>query len=405
MARRHRKKRTDCPNCGTELRKEFEFCPHCGQENHDLRVPFKTFLYEFVENITHFDTKLWNTLKAIFSKPGLLTKDHVEGKRARYVNPARFYIFTSFIFFALLTLRLDRGFARMEALDDGAITLQPRLARVDVAIGAAKAREINWATVFDEDFAALIPIDRPEYRRTIERWKADPEQMLDTLLATAGDTLPGAREALRSALDVLPDADSLDVPYTTLINGFQTSFSHRHEEVPFRKGDMTNADVDRLLGEQKDSVNWVYKRVIRAVGRVNIQSARGKQLLAHAMMKAVSVVMFILMPFTALLLLWIFFRQRYYWEHLVFAVHIHTVFFLFGIIALLVSLMMPEDLGGPIGLIPVVMCAAYLLWSLKHVYGRSWAATIARCIAMSVPYLLVFMVLLAIGAVWGLISV
>ena len=61
MARR-RRKGPSCPNCGTGLRPEFEFCPHCGQETHDLRVPFKIFLYEFVESITHFDTKLWNTL-------------------------------------------------------------------------------------------------------------------------------------------------------------------------------------------------------------------------------------------------------------------------------------------------------------------------------------------------------
>ncbi len=82
MSRRQRKKGPVCPNCDEQLQESFEFCPTCGQENHDLRIPFGHFAYEFVENITHFDTKLWSTLKLIFSKPGQLTKDFVEGGKS-----------------------------------------------------------------------------------------------------------------------------------------------------------------------------------------------------------------------------------------------------------------------------------------------------------------------------------
>ena len=32
MARKHRNKTLACPNCGTELREEYEFCPRCGTQ-------------------------------------------------------------------------------------------------------------------------------------------------------------------------------------------------------------------------------------------------------------------------------------------------------------------------------------------------------------------------------------
>lgn len=103
MAKKRRKSVT-CANCQYQFEGIDNYCPNCGQENHSHHAPFKHIFIELIESLTHFDTKFFATVKALFLKPGLLTKDYIEDKRARYVPPVRLYVFVSFIFFFLLSV-------------------------------------------------------------------------------------------------------------------------------------------------------------------------------------------------------------------------------------------------------------------------------------------------------------
>lgn len=49
------------------------------------------------------DRKLPRTLKALFFKPGLLTREYMAGRIARYIPPFRLYLFASVLFFVLLS--------------------------------------------------------------------------------------------------------------------------------------------------------------------------------------------------------------------------------------------------------------------------------------------------------------
>ena len=106
MAIRRRRK-PSCPNCKTTFPDAHtNYCPNCGQENQDYNVPFKYLILDLLGSLWNFDTKFIRTFTAIFI-PGKLTADYLSGKRARYVPPARLYLFISLIFFILLAYTTD----------------------------------------------------------------------------------------------------------------------------------------------------------------------------------------------------------------------------------------------------------------------------------------------------------
>ncbi|SEW53717.1 DUF3667 domain-containing protein [Chitinophaga arvensicola] len=86
-----------CLNCGTEVPERY--CTHCGQEN---TVPHETFSHlvkHFVADIFHYDSQFLTTLKYLLFRPGFLTREYMAGRRVRYVNPIKLYVFVSFVFF------------------------------------------------------------------------------------------------------------------------------------------------------------------------------------------------------------------------------------------------------------------------------------------------------------------
>lgn len=89
----------DCLNCGTIV--QGHYCQHCGQEN---VVPHETFWHmvkHFLYDITHFDSKFFDSIKYLLLRPGFLPAEYVRGRRASYLNPVKKYVFTSAVFFIL----------------------------------------------------------------------------------------------------------------------------------------------------------------------------------------------------------------------------------------------------------------------------------------------------------------
>lgn len=100
----HHKIRDDkaCLNCGTLVHDRF--CPHCGQENIETRHPFHYLFGHFAEDVTHYDSGFWKTIKYLLFRPGRLTIEYLAGRRASYVPPVKLYIFISFITFFLMAI-------------------------------------------------------------------------------------------------------------------------------------------------------------------------------------------------------------------------------------------------------------------------------------------------------------
>lgn len=81
----------NCQECGTPL--AGEYCHHCGEklpDAHDLTM--KHFLHHGLHELTHFDSKIFRTLRALIFRPGLLTVEYLAGRRKRYVLPLRLFL-------------------------------------------------------------------------------------------------------------------------------------------------------------------------------------------------------------------------------------------------------------------------------------------------------------------------
>lgn len=100
----HGKLREDhnCQNCGHYV--EEHYCTHCGQENVETRQPFHFLFTHFIEDFIHYDGSFWQTIKKLFLKPGVLTKEYLSGKRNSSVNPVKMYIFVSFVTFFIISI-------------------------------------------------------------------------------------------------------------------------------------------------------------------------------------------------------------------------------------------------------------------------------------------------------------
>ena len=59
----------------------------------------REFASETFESITHADSRLWRTLWYLISRPGFLTVEFLEGRRARYLPPFRLYLVLSVVLF------------------------------------------------------------------------------------------------------------------------------------------------------------------------------------------------------------------------------------------------------------------------------------------------------------------
>lgn len=91
------RKEKNCLNCGYIVDKEY--CSNCGQENLEAKESFWTFLtYLFRLNLA-LDGKFSVTLKNLIKRPGFVSREYMDGRRASYIHPIRMYLFFSFILF------------------------------------------------------------------------------------------------------------------------------------------------------------------------------------------------------------------------------------------------------------------------------------------------------------------
>jgi len=400
-----RRKSDTCLNCDNNLRPEDNFCPICGQENNSHKVSVKHLLLEVFVDFFHFDTKLWNTVKACVTHPGKITVDYLEGKRARYVPPVKFYVFVSFIFFLLL------GKLSEEAIDKNQNFLKVQIdPSFSISINELQG---NSKVYHSKDTTDVRMINfsfesKDSLKAKIQRLKNGTTAELNQLLLDEEiDTTNKNREQLQKALSLIPEnslaLDSIKPDFG--IYG-KVKFSTKEEYERFKQNihHYTNLQVDSVLLAKGEKANWLNRQIVKRLGKFDMNNSDDMKMITHAMIKSISLTMFIMMPLTAILLLLIFYRRKYYYEHLIFSIHIHTIFFIIFSLILTIQIFINEKFGNKLWPWAFLLCLIYLIASLKNNYKQTLGKTISKFILISIPYFLVSFILTILAVIYGFLA-
>lgn len=76
---------TVCLNCGAEF--VGAFCPRCGQSAKTRRFSTKETIIHIVMMLTKFDSTFWRTIVDLFTRPGYMVRDYLDGRRMGYMRP------------------------------------------------------------------------------------------------------------------------------------------------------------------------------------------------------------------------------------------------------------------------------------------------------------------------------
>ena len=362
-----------CPNCGTEL--VGQYCGQCGQRAVSRFISIFELLRDAFGDLFELDSRLWRTLAPLMIRPGLLTKDYLEGRRARYMPPFRMYLVLSLVFFVV---------AFFNPRDEFAILYEPE---------AKPTTQAPAPGMSEEEVDAKVAEAREEGRLAIQ-------ELIDEGVLDAAAVPPEFREPTAAIEKAeLPDnVSSVDDDDPSLNITFDDEDGDQSVNITFDEetgmlGTCTLGDFD--MG---DSPDWLKRRMTperlkNVCERINNAGLKGLQ---SAIASNIPAALIILLPIMAFVLKLLYpLSRRYYVEHLLFFVHFHAFFFLILSLQILLS-----RLGGWINIaetiftIIVVAAAlyipAYLFIAMRRVYGQGRVITFLKYVPLTISYLVGF---------------
>ncbi|MGE5399064.1 MAG: DUF3667 domain-containing protein [Bacteroidota bacterium] len=154
-----------------------------------------------------------------------------------------------------------------------------------------------------------------------------------------------------------------------------------NDEVP--EG-MSQKQYDSLvaMGKKNNSKfgNFVMEKSLE------IKDEEGKKEFKHKLMKNISYLMFILMPLFALIVFLFHLKKgHYYYEFLIYSIHLHSFLFLLFSVFILLSKIWGS---GYLFLIMLLISTYYLIVSMKNSFPQDTSAAVLKSLSVSVIYAL-----------------
>lgn len=169
---------TNCLNCGAAL--HGVFCSTCGQRDIPPYPSVRELVVDAFWELSGWDGRFASTVRAVISKPGLLTRDFLEGRRARYLSPLRLYLMCSLVYFLIAAAAPEVVVNGNKSLFIGVKLGQTQsngtqVSRPERVAGEARDAMQNQAALPDsvkkkalEDIAHAPKVMQPFLRRAVE---------------------------------------------------------------------------------------------------------------------------------------------------------------------------------------------------------------------------------------------
>ena len=342
-----------CMNCGATL--TGQYCGNCGQRARSRLISLWELVRDAFGDVFELDSRIWRTLGPLLFRPGQLTRDYLQGRRARFMPPFRTYLVLSVLFFVVLLFDPRSNFG---------VFFEPEPQDLQAEIA--------------EDPSGIVAELRNEVRDE---------------LAKEGITDVPAEDGETTSKDSPAEGNAWTGP-TVTINGDDEEAGEEDDDC-----EMDGSDSLNMPG-------WLARRLtperIQAVCE-KVRADKGKSIL-EKVAENTPAALFFLLPLMAFVLKLTYpLSKRYYVEHLLFVVHYHAFIFLFLVLVILFS-RAAERIQIPSSFVQVILSAAsfyvpvYLYKAMRRVYGQGHLATLCKFVVLNVSYFISLLSMLTITA-------
>lgn len=284
-----------CLNCSATV--TGAYCSTCGQEHRAAKQSVWQLLGAFFSGIFNYDGRLIRSVRLLFTKPAGLTIAYMEGKRARYVNPVQFYLFTSALYFL---------FVNYVPVSSPAVA--------DISAPEVTAEEVSDR--IQQSLEEVLPENTQEFGGL-----EDSGGVGDT-----GERVrPGDAESTGNIESfAFTESNPKDIPH--------------QPETALQILGMDFETYDEYLAHQStlpetERSNYVELLVMERVFHIQSAYSDGtsiREALAREVFQRLPQLLFFTLPLLALITKMVYFRRRNLWyiDHLIFILHTATSFFL-----------------------------------------------------------------------------
>ena len=304
------------------------------------------------------DSRVVRTLRALILRPGHLSLEFSRNRRAHYLSPFRLYLFTSLLFFLVLSLTVEGeggGLVKVsrddtaESPEGGGAEVGDRRAgdapiRIHIGRAGAPGADPDATEPSSESQTRASPADLGKQIDALKRLLDEPRQRrVDDVMQRPGTSVPRALIIAVARAVAVDEGD---------LGAFDRFFARQLVDVSASPWPMVR---DRFVGY-------------------------------------LPAAMFFVLPLYALMLK-VFYvrRRRYYAEHLVFSMHIHTtVFMVFG-----VMLLTPDGWPEWLDSVPMLALLVYYFIALKRFYKSGVMMTLLAFFLLMILYSLLLAATLA----------